>query len=302
MDITILKYFKIIAESGSLTKAAQQLNITQPAMSAMLKKLEEELGVELFDRSPNRIYLNKTGEIALIHVNAILRNVEQLKADVLSAARQNQILSIAFCDPGVRWFSVPRFSIAHPEVQLKDDLYEGDDTVKLLSERVYDLMVTPQKIQNSRIQSLPFLHDQVYLSIPESSNLVAHTSISIREIPAQALLYPQIGGYFLTQMEKVITEEHLPITLVKNNYNVTQHLIRTTNFLATISTLSMDLRNDGTHRTLLPMTDPELNVLYYISYLKTNREKVKVFLQWGKQYKTPNEKGEHGKISTSFKR
>ncbi len=110
MDITILKYFKIIAESGSLTKAAQQLNITQPAMSAMLKKLEEELGVELFDRSPNRIYLNKTGEIALIHVNAILRNVEQLKADVLSAARQNQILSIAFCDPGVRWFSVPRFS------------------------------------------------------------------------------------------------------------------------------------------------------------------------------------------------
>ena len=73
---------------------------------------------------------------------------DRLKADVLSAARQNQILSIAFCDPGVRWFSVPRFSVAHPEVQLKDDLYEGDDTVKLLSERVYDLMVTPQKIQN----------------------------------------------------------------------------------------------------------------------------------------------------------
>ena len=60
MDITTLEYFKIIAESGSLTKAAQQLHITQPAMSAMLKKLEEELGVELFDRSPNRIYLNKT--------------------------------------------------------------------------------------------------------------------------------------------------------------------------------------------------------------------------------------------------
>lgn len=39
MDITALEYFKIIAESGSLTKAAQQLHITQPAMSAMLKKL-----------------------------------------------------------------------------------------------------------------------------------------------------------------------------------------------------------------------------------------------------------------------
>ena len=66
MDITALEYFKIIAESGSLTKAAQQLHITQPAMSAMLKKLEEELGVELFDRSPNRIHLNKAGEVALV--------------------------------------------------------------------------------------------------------------------------------------------------------------------------------------------------------------------------------------------
>ena len=138
MDITALEYFKIIAKNGSLTKAAQQLHITQPAMSAMLKKLEEELGVELFDRTPNRIHLNKPGEVALVHVNTILRNVEQLKADVLSAARQNQALSIAFCDPGVRWFSVPRFSVAHPEIQVKDDLYEGDETVKLLSERVYD--------------------------------------------------------------------------------------------------------------------------------------------------------------------
>ncbi|GBF70947.1 hypothetical protein LAWASA_4199 [Lawsonibacter asaccharolyticus] len=289
MDITALEYFKIIAESGSLTKAAQQLHITQPAMSAMLKKLEEELEVELFDRSPNRIHLNKAGEVALVHVNTILRNVEQLKADVLSAARQIQTLSIAFCDPGVRWFSVPRFSVAHPEVQVNDDLYEGDDTVELLRERVYDLMVTPQKIQDARIQSLPFLSDQVYLSVPEDSNLVERDSISVREIPAQALLYPQIGGYFLSQMEKVITEDHLPITLVKNNYNVTQHLIRTTNFLATISTLSMDLRNDGPHRRLIPMTDPELNVLYYISYLKNNREKVRVFLQWGKDCNDQNE-------------
>lgn len=294
MDITTLEYFKIIAESGSLTKAAQQLHITQPAMSAMLKKLEEELGVELFDRSPNRIYLNKTGEIALIHVNTILRNVEQLKADVLSAARQSQTLSIAFCDPGVRWFSVPRFSVAHPEIQVKDDLYEGEDAASLLSERVYDLMVTPQKITDTRIQSLPFLSDQVYLSVPEDSNLAGRSTISIREIPAQALLYPQIGGYFLSQMEKVITADHLPITLVKNNYNVTQHLIRTTNFLATISTLSMELRNDGTHRTLIPITDPELNVLYYISYQKNNRDKVKVFLQWGKGCKVPNEETGRG--------
>lgn len=285
MDFTELESFKIIAETGSLTKAARLLHVSQPAMSAMLKKFEEELGVELFDRSPNRIYLNKTGEIALIHVKTILRNMEQMKADLLSAAQQNLTLFIAFCDPGVRWFCVPRFSLTHSEIQLKDDLYEGNEAIKLLTERVYDLIVTPEKLQDNRIQSLPFLSDQVYLSVPENSNLLGHESISIREIPEQPLLYPQIGGYFLSQMEQVIETDHLPLTLVKNNYNITQHLIRTTNFLATISTLSMDLRNDGTHRALIPMNDPELNVLYYISFMKSNKEKVKKFLQWGEMIK-----------------
>ena len=238
MDMTQLAYFKMIAETGSLTKAAEMLHISQPAMSAMLKKLEEELHVELFDRSPNRIHLNQTGEIALVHVNHILRSVEQMKADLLSAAQQSLTLSIAFCDPGVRWFCVPRFSLAHPEIQVKDELYVGDEAARLLTDRVYDLIVTPEPVRGSHIQSLSFLPDRVFLSVPEDSPLLPRESISLREIPAQPLLYPQIGGYFLIQIEKVISENNLPIKLIKNNYNTTQYMIRSTNFLATIGALS----------------------------------------------------------------
>lgn len=280
MDITQLHNFKLIAETGSLTRAAEQLHISQPAMSAMLKKLEEELHTELFDRSANRIHLNPVGEIALVHVNNILRSVEQMKSDLLYASQQNVTLSVAFCDPGVRWFCVPRFSIACPEISIKDELYEGMETYSLLSERIYDLMVTPSKVQAQGIQSIPFLPDRVFLSVPMDSRLAKQESVSLRDIPAQPLLYPQIGGYFLSQLDKMISENHLPLTLVKNEYNITQHLVRTTNFLATISTLSMELRNDGVHRSLVPMSDPELNVVWHVSFLKSNREKVKKFLEW----------------------
>lgn len=249
----------------------------------MLKKLEDELGVELFDRSPNRIYLNKTGEIALIHVNTILRNVEQMKLDLLSIAQQKLTISIAFCDPGVRWFCTPRFAVSHPEIEIKDDLYDGNNTVKLLTDRAYDIVVTPGKIQDNRIASQPFLPDQVFLSVPKDSWLLGRESISIREIPAQPLLYPQLGGYFLSQIEMIVEKEHLPLKLVKNNNNITQHLIRSTNFLATVSTLSIELRNDGVNRVLIPMSDPELKVFYFVSYLKTNRKKIQSFLQWSKE-------------------
>lgn len=280
MDMTQFQYFKVIAETGSLTKAAKALHVSQPAMSAMLKKFEEEMNVELFDRSPNRIYLNQTGEIALVHINNILRNVEQMKTDLLNAAQQNLTLRIAFCDPGVRWFTVPRFTVAHPEIQIKDELYEGTETAKLLSDRVYDLIVTPEKIQSHGVESQPFLPDQVFLSVPAESKLADLESVSLKDIPEQPLLYPQIGGHFLTQIENIITQNRLPITLVKNEYNITQHLIRTTNFLATISTLSKDLRNDGAHRTLIPLRDSELKVMYYVSFLKSEKEKIKKFLAW----------------------
>lgn len=127
--------------------------------------------------------------------------------------------------------------------------------------------------------------DQVFLSVPAESRLADLDRVSLKDIPEQPLLYPQIGGHFLSQIEKIITQNGLSITLVKNDYNITQHLIRTTNFLATISTLSRDLRNDGTHRTLIPMSDPELSVMYYVSFLQARKEKVKKFLVWSKEIK-----------------
>lgn len=118
--------------------------------------------------------------------------------------------------------------------------------------------------------------------MPDDSSLLGYDAISLKDIPTQPLLYPQIGGYFLSQIEKLITENGLQITMVKNNFNIYQHLIRTTNFLATISRLSIDLRNDGTHRALIPFSDPELSVTFYISYLASNRDKIMKFLNWAK--------------------
>ncbi len=124
---------------------------------------------------------------------------------------------------------------------------------------------------------------QYFKIIAETGSLTKAIQILHVSQPAMSAMlkkYPQIGRHFLTQIENIIKQNSLPITLVKNEYNITQHLIRTTNFLATISTLSRDLRNDGPNRTLIPLSDPELQVMYYISFLKTGREKVKKFLEW----------------------
>ena len=279
MDITQLEYFKSIAENNSLTKAAKEHHISQPAMSAMLKKFEEELEVELFDRSANRIQLNELGEAALTHVTTILQEVESMKKDLRNLAKQKLTLTLGFCDPGVQWYYVPRFSYAHPEIELSwglylDKLKEGESIEKLLKERIYDALITPEKVIAPGIVSVPFIKDRVYLCVTPDNRLYEKESVSIREIPAQPLLIPDIGGYFIEETEKILAKENPKVELVKNDYLLIQHLIRTTNFLATVSELSKELRNDGENRKLVPVNDPELNKVYHLTYSRENKKKI----------------------------
>ena len=118
--------------------------------------------------------------------------------------------------------------------------------------------------------------DNVFISVPTGNSLEKLDSVMLEEIPAQPLLCPEIGGYFIKEMERVIREKNLRITLVKNPMNLTSHLIRSTNFLTTISTLSRELRNDGPDRKLIPLRNPEFSIRYDLVFQKENIRKATI--------------------------
>lgn len=273
MDENSLRYFIAVAENESVTKAASELNVSQPAVSMMIRKLEDELDADLFDRTANRIRLNRAGAAALLHAKTIIHDINEMRRSVGNISRKTMSLSIAFADPGVMWYCMPRLEVAYPDMDLRGELYDGDDILPLLEKKEYDIVVSPVKPEGKDIQIIPFLYDRVFLSVPEGNSLEGRDSITLSGIPAQPVLYPEIGGYFLRVFERMIREENLPVTLVRNPLDLTSHLIRSTNFLATISTLSMELRNDGKGRKLIPFTDPELNIRYNLIFLRSNMKK-----------------------------
>jgi len=78
VDVRRLRYFVSVAEFGSVTRAAKELYIAQPALSHHIKQLEEELGGELFARSVRGVQLTAMGEELLRHARTILRDVDLL--------------------------------------------------------------------------------------------------------------------------------------------------------------------------------------------------------------------------------
>jgi len=82
MDIKQLKYFSTIAEEGQITSAARRLHIAQPPLSQQLKLLEQELGVQLFERASSGLRITSAGSYLLRRSYEVLSLMEEIEADV----------------------------------------------------------------------------------------------------------------------------------------------------------------------------------------------------------------------------
>lgn len=87
MKFTALRYFVAVAEALSFSRAAEELNISQSALSRQIKLLEEDLGAQLFDRIGRRIELTHVGDDMLWRCRALLEEAHQLDSRVRSLAR-----------------------------------------------------------------------------------------------------------------------------------------------------------------------------------------------------------------------
>ncbi|OEE67652.1 LysR family transcriptional regulator [Enterovibrio norvegicus FF-33] len=82
MDLRQLRYFVSVAEQKNFTRAARKLNIAQPALSIAIKKLETNIGLNLFDRNERQVHLTQEGQTLLPHAYRILRMVEDANTEM----------------------------------------------------------------------------------------------------------------------------------------------------------------------------------------------------------------------------
>ena len=286
MELSQLQQFMAIAECGTITKAAEQLYVSQPALSMMLKKLENELGVTLFTRRHNRLILTEAGEMVLAHVKVIDEQLNAIVHDSKSFFADTNHISGLFCSKGIMWYYVPIFLKKYPEIQFEmGGFQESEDDADLLREHKADFLVTSRPINKSGIESVLFYSDQHYLSVPENDPLVAFSDTgldedSIRNV--KKILY-------LNQMQDTYCKKFL--NLFQHRYPEVKLIIYEDYFMfiqmakeslvPTITTrLVMKYRSEGEKCVHIPLNIPELNIQYYLCYLKNKKKKLESVLNW----------------------
>src|SRR5690606_36587690 len=123
MELRQLRYFIRIVELGSVSRAAKDLYIAQPALSAQISKLEDELGVKVLSRSVRGVTMTQAGESLYLHSQAVLRQIERLRHDVVNVgSRPAGPVSIGVPTSAANVLAGPLISAVqdrYPDIQLR---------------------------------------------------------------------------------------------------------------------------------------------------------------------------------------
>ena len=194
MEIMQLRYLKEVARQESFTRAAELLHITQSALSKSIAKLEDEVGVKLFERDGNRIHLNPFGK-------AILRSSDQALVDLENGLKQ--VREMAGLEQGtVRVGVGPEvfikhlvkdFLLRHPNVSMTCLLHSPEQMTANLEAGTMDFVVTTDPVTGSGINWEPIYLDELTVLMSERHPLSGRTSIFLEELANDRFVISNMG-------------------------------------------------------------------------------------------------------------
>ncbi|MBN2984620.1 MULTISPECIES: LysR family transcriptional regulator [Cohnella] len=183
MELLQLHYFRTVAALEHMTKAAEQLHVAQPALSKTISRLEEDLGVPLFDRANRQIRLNPFGKAYLAKVEAALSLLEEGKKEVKDmAGLERGTIRIATNALNRLTPAISAFRERYPDIRFRINQIAPAESYRiemLLEQGDADLGFGPLSSHKPTIRECPVLHTEVYLAVPHGHRFERLSDIAL---------------------------------------------------------------------------------------------------------------------------
>ena len=191
MEFYQLEQFLAIASTGTMRKAAESLYLSQPTLSHNLKKLESELGHQLFDRSHNKMTLTPYGEILQRHTRLLIDDWQELLDELAKEERrQAQTIRVGCYSTVHTFFEMPQIAIAFPSLNFEAWVDDIPEICMKLQEGAFDLIIVPDCDASSSLDLMPIDDEQAYLSVPISNDLSKKQTIALDDLRECQLIVP----------------------------------------------------------------------------------------------------------------
>lgn len=189
MQISQLRAFQAVAETGGFSKAAVSLHLTQPAVSDHVRRLEQEFGVTLFHRSGRSVELTELGRRLLIATRQLF-GYERHARDILSAASMltSGVLTLVADAPDLAVQLSAAFRARYPGVMVSLSIANAEVCIERVLSNVADAAVTAAPQIDSRIRSQVLRREPLMALVPAGNVLARRRQITFEDLIQHPLI------------------------------------------------------------------------------------------------------------------
>ncbi|WP_053851333.1 LysR family transcriptional regulator [Streptomyces sp. NRRL B-24085] len=194
-----LEYIAAVTRLGSLRRAAEELRLSQPALSETVRNLERELGVDLLERKRSGATMSAEGRELLPHIVGVLEAVDRLRAAAGEQHRVSRMVRVGTVNAATVPLLIPAvedFRAAHPVTQVEVVGAQQTEIQRALSEGAFDLGLvnhldgddTPAGHESTQL-----LHGRPVVCLRPDSPLAARERVAVEDLLAQPLIAMRTG-------------------------------------------------------------------------------------------------------------
>jgi LysR family transcriptional regulator, transcription activator of glutamate synthase operon len=200
MDLRQLRYLVALAEEGSFTRAAASVHIAQPAVSQQIRRLEEELGLALVERTTRRVTLTDAGELLVIRARRVLSELEAAEKELQALsgmyAGHVTIGAMHTMGPVDLSLALALFTERHPNVQFTVREHSSEEMAEMLRVDELDLafLSVTERIESHGLGLHQLVSEELVVLLPRSHPLGGRREVRMAELADQHFISFRIGA------------------------------------------------------------------------------------------------------------
>ena len=197
MDFLQIKYFKTVARLEHMSRAAEELHTSQSSLSKIIQRLEDDLGVDLFDRRGRNITLNEFGKAFLKRVDRIFFEVNEARKELNEmAGKDKETITIAVTNSRILPKLFGDHLATHKDVKIGQIIGSYNEMKEILETGEVDFCICPTSIRGERIEWQTLYKEEIYLIVPKPHPLAAKEYVHITELKNEGFISFRQGHGF----------------------------------------------------------------------------------------------------------
>lgn len=217
MNLHHLRIFYTVAQRRSITRAANELLLSQPAVSLQLKTLEKELGLPLFERGGPSLRLTQAGEVLYRAAVSILHAKDEAERAIseLRGGSKGRLILGAGTTGGM--YVLPHIVQAYktlwPETEILFHIGTTDQILEKLQQNVLDMALVGGPVDDRRFVIESICADELVLIASPSHPITAQGKVALKDLAGLPFIVPETGSRTRQMVERKLREAGVPISI-----------------------------------------------------------------------------------------